>query len=160
MIFQNCQVFNEDDSPVGKCGRNMKTFFQKRWTELTGNWRRSKSGRCLMSVSWPKLPLSQADLWSPPNYWNIFGFKNQNSFCCFVFFAVLCITWIFSFLRKIPNFAEVAKYECDGLNLCFLDKFTLQRDQYKSNISDIKQNKLLILTLLFVQTILLFVCDI
>ena len=39
MIFQNCQVFNEDDSPVGKCGKNMKTFFQKRWTDLTGNWR-------------------------------------------------------------------------------------------------------------------------
>jgi len=34
MIFQNCQIFNEDDSPVGKCGRNMKGFFQKRWTDL------------------------------------------------------------------------------------------------------------------------------
>ena len=34
-IFKNCQVFNEDDSPVGKCGKNMKTFFQRRWTDLT-----------------------------------------------------------------------------------------------------------------------------
>ena len=38
LIFQNCQIFNEDDSPVGKCGRNMKTFFHKRWTDLTSNW--------------------------------------------------------------------------------------------------------------------------
>ena len=37
MIFQNCQIFNEDDSPVGKCGKNMKNFFHKRWTELTSN---------------------------------------------------------------------------------------------------------------------------
>ena len=37
LIFQNCQIFNEDDSPVGKCGRNMKTFFHKRWTDLTSN---------------------------------------------------------------------------------------------------------------------------
>jgi len=34
-IFKNCQVFNEDDSPVGKCGKNMKNFFQRRWTDLT-----------------------------------------------------------------------------------------------------------------------------
>eukprot|EP00092_Neocalanus_flemingeri_P068100 GFUD01083168.1.p1 GENE.GFUD01083168.1~~GFUD01083168.1.p1 ORF type:complete len:2042 (+),score=445.04 GFUD01083168.1:252-6377(+) len=36
-IFGNCEIFNEDDSPVGKSGHNMKVFFGSRWAELTNN---------------------------------------------------------------------------------------------------------------------------
>jgi len=35
LIFHNCEIFNEDDSPVGKSGHNMKVFFESRWSELT-----------------------------------------------------------------------------------------------------------------------------
>jgi bromodomain adjacent to zinc finger domain protein 2A len=37
LIFKNCQIFNEDDSPVGKAGRLMRTFFESRWAELTSS---------------------------------------------------------------------------------------------------------------------------
>ncbi|XP_034933752.1 bromodomain adjacent to zinc finger domain protein 2B isoform X2 [Chelonus insularis] len=35
-MFINCEVFNEDDSPVGKAGHGMRTFFETRWMEITG----------------------------------------------------------------------------------------------------------------------------
>ncbi|CAG0922552.1 unnamed protein product [Notodromas monacha] len=35
-IFDNCEIFNEDDSPVGKAGHNMRTYFESRWAEVTG----------------------------------------------------------------------------------------------------------------------------
>ncbi|CAH0404305.1 unnamed protein product [Chilo suppressalis] len=31
LIFSNCEVFNEDDSPVGRAGHHMRQFFQQRW---------------------------------------------------------------------------------------------------------------------------------
>ena len=34
LMFDNCVTFNEDDSPVGKAGHSMKTFFDSRWAEL------------------------------------------------------------------------------------------------------------------------------
>ena len=34
LIFSNCEVFNEDDSPVGKAGYAMKSLFNTRWAEL------------------------------------------------------------------------------------------------------------------------------
>lgn len=34
-IFDNCEVFNEDDSPVGKAGHGMRKYFELRWAELT-----------------------------------------------------------------------------------------------------------------------------
>ncbi|XP_037903201.1 bromodomain adjacent to zinc finger domain protein 2B isoform X3 [Hermetia illucens] len=34
-IFDNCEMFNEDDSPVGKAGHGMRKFFEVRWAELT-----------------------------------------------------------------------------------------------------------------------------
>ncbi|XP_015837092.1 bromodomain adjacent to zinc finger domain protein 2B isoform X4 [Tribolium castaneum] len=34
-IFNNCEVFNEDDSPVGKAGHCMRQFFEARWNELS-----------------------------------------------------------------------------------------------------------------------------
>jgi hypothetical protein len=37
LIFANCEIFNEDDSPVGKAGHSMKNFFNARWTELTAS---------------------------------------------------------------------------------------------------------------------------
>jgi len=37
LIFANCEIFNEDDSPVGKAGHSMKNFFNSRWTELTAS---------------------------------------------------------------------------------------------------------------------------
>ena len=35
LIFTNCEVFNEDDSPVGKAGHTMRNLFETRWAELT-----------------------------------------------------------------------------------------------------------------------------
>ncbi|XP_043468931.1 bromodomain adjacent to zinc finger domain protein 2B-like isoform X12 [Leptopilina heterotoma] len=35
-MFINCEIFNEDDSPVGKAGHAMRNFFETRWTEITG----------------------------------------------------------------------------------------------------------------------------
>lgn len=35
LIFSNCEMFNEDDSPVGKAGHAMKRHFEARWAELT-----------------------------------------------------------------------------------------------------------------------------
>lgn len=34
-IFDNCEIFNEDDSPVGKAGHNLRAYFETRWMELT-----------------------------------------------------------------------------------------------------------------------------
>ncbi|XP_065342167.1 bromodomain adjacent to zinc finger domain protein 2B-like isoform X13 [Cloeon dipterum] len=34
VIFNNCETFNEDDSPVGKAGHSMRSFFEARWIEL------------------------------------------------------------------------------------------------------------------------------
>ncbi|XP_060551894.1 uncharacterized protein LOC132713351 isoform X3 [Ruditapes philippinarum] len=34
LVFDNCQLFNEDDSEVGQCGHNMRKFFNDRWKEL------------------------------------------------------------------------------------------------------------------------------
>ncbi|KAL0809669.1 hypothetical protein ABMA28_011189 [Loxostege sticticalis] len=31
LIFSNCEVFNEDYSPVGRAGHNMRQFFEQRW---------------------------------------------------------------------------------------------------------------------------------
>ncbi|XP_045457539.1 bromodomain adjacent to zinc finger domain protein 2B-like [Melitaea cinxia] len=31
LIFSNCEVFNEDDSPVGRAGHCMRQFFEERW---------------------------------------------------------------------------------------------------------------------------------
>ncbi|XP_045782480.1 bromodomain adjacent to zinc finger domain protein 2B-like isoform X14 [Maniola jurtina] len=31
LIFSNCEVFNEDDSPVGRAGHFMRQFFEERW---------------------------------------------------------------------------------------------------------------------------------
>ncbi|XP_019757986.2 bromodomain adjacent to zinc finger domain protein 2B isoform X3 [Dendroctonus ponderosae] len=36
-IFNNCETFNEDDSPVGKAGHCMRQFFETRWTDLCSN---------------------------------------------------------------------------------------------------------------------------
>lgn len=35
LIFDNCEIFNEDDSPVGKAGHGMRKYFELRWAELT-----------------------------------------------------------------------------------------------------------------------------
>ncbi|XP_072937483.1 uncharacterized protein [Epargyreus clarus] len=32
LMFSNCEVFNEDDSPVGRAGHCMRDFFETRWT--------------------------------------------------------------------------------------------------------------------------------
>jgi len=37
LIFNNCETFNEDDSPVGKAGHSMRSFFETRWGELNGS---------------------------------------------------------------------------------------------------------------------------
>jgi hypothetical protein len=35
LIFTNCELFNEDDSPVGKAGHALRNHFETRWAELT-----------------------------------------------------------------------------------------------------------------------------
>jgi hypothetical protein len=35
-VFVNCELFNEDDSSVGRAGHVMYEFFEKRWAQLTG----------------------------------------------------------------------------------------------------------------------------
>ncbi|XP_073984371.1 bromodomain adjacent to zinc finger domain 2B toutatis isoform X5 [Rhodnius prolixus] len=35
LIFDNCEKFNEDYSPVGKAGHTLRLFFETRWAELT-----------------------------------------------------------------------------------------------------------------------------
>lgn len=42
LIFANCEVFNEDDSPVGKAGHAMRNLFDTRWVELIGQEANSK----------------------------------------------------------------------------------------------------------------------
>ncbi|KAH3817893.1 hypothetical protein DPMN_119449 [Dreissena polymorpha] len=34
LVFDNCQLFNEDDSEVGQCGHKMHAFFMRRWKEV------------------------------------------------------------------------------------------------------------------------------
>ncbi|XP_055726649.1 bromodomain adjacent to zinc finger domain protein 2B-like isoform X10 [Salvelinus fontinalis] len=34
LVFDNCEKFNEDNSDIGRAGHNMRSFFQRRWTEL------------------------------------------------------------------------------------------------------------------------------
>ncbi|GIY66254.1 bromodomain adjacent to zinc finger domain protein 2B [Caerostris extrusa] len=34
LIFDNCETFNEDESPVGQAGHSMRHFFETRWAEL------------------------------------------------------------------------------------------------------------------------------
>ncbi|XP_045508101.1 uncharacterized protein LOC123703935 [Colias croceus] len=34
LIFSNCEVFNEDDSPVGRAGHAMRHFFETRWAQI------------------------------------------------------------------------------------------------------------------------------
>ncbi|KAG5678274.1 hypothetical protein PVAND_007963 [Polypedilum vanderplanki] len=37
LIFDNCEIFNEDDSPVGKAGFGMRKYFELRWAELSAS---------------------------------------------------------------------------------------------------------------------------
>ena len=34
LIFNNCMIFNEDESDVGKAGHTMRKFFESRWREV------------------------------------------------------------------------------------------------------------------------------
>ncbi|CAF2391370.1 unnamed protein product [Rotaria sp. Silwood2] len=36
LILNNCEYFNEDDSPVGQAGHLLRTFFQSQWTKQFG----------------------------------------------------------------------------------------------------------------------------
>ncbi|XP_029646826.1 bromodomain adjacent to zinc finger domain protein 2B isoform X3 [Octopus sinensis] len=37
LIFDNCEIFNEDDSEVGNAGHALRRYFIKRWNELLGD---------------------------------------------------------------------------------------------------------------------------
>ncbi|XP_023655442.1 bromodomain adjacent to zinc finger domain protein 2A isoform X2 [Paramormyrops kingsleyae] len=37
LVFNNCQLFNEDTSEVGKAGHSMRRFFESRWAEFYQN---------------------------------------------------------------------------------------------------------------------------
>lgn len=34
LVFNNCMIFNEDESDVGKAGHTMRKFFESRWKEV------------------------------------------------------------------------------------------------------------------------------
>ena len=34
LIFDNCLTFNEDESPVGQAGHQLRAFFEAKWKEL------------------------------------------------------------------------------------------------------------------------------
>ncbi|KAM3955970.1 LOW QUALITY PROTEIN: uncharacterized protein ACR2FA_010081 [Aphomia sociella] len=34
LVFSNCEVFNDDDSPVGRAGHSMRQFFEDRWSQV------------------------------------------------------------------------------------------------------------------------------
>ncbi|KAM3607451.1 uncharacterized protein V6R79_008004 [Siganus canaliculatus] len=34
LVFENCEKFNEDNSAIGRAGHSMRSFFDKRWSEL------------------------------------------------------------------------------------------------------------------------------
>ena len=34
LVFNNCMIFNEDESDVGKAGHSMRKVFETRWKEL------------------------------------------------------------------------------------------------------------------------------
>lgn len=34
LMFDNCETFNEDESPVGRAGHNLRSFFDKRWKDM------------------------------------------------------------------------------------------------------------------------------
>ncbi|XP_076324451.1 bromodomain adjacent to zinc finger domain protein 2B-like isoform X5 [Tachypleus tridentatus] len=34
LIFDNCETFNEDESPVGRAGHSLRAYFESRWAEL------------------------------------------------------------------------------------------------------------------------------
>lgn len=37
LVFNNCELFNEDTSDVGKAGHSMRRFFENRWAEFYEN---------------------------------------------------------------------------------------------------------------------------
>ncbi|CAH1403993.1 unnamed protein product [Nezara viridula] len=37
LIFDNCETFNEDNSPVGKAGHALRLYFETKWAELTNS---------------------------------------------------------------------------------------------------------------------------
>nr|XP_024218419.1 bromodomain adjacent to zinc finger domain protein 2B isoform X4 [Halyomorpha halys] len=37
LIFDNCETFNEDNSPVGKAGHSLRLYFETKWAELTNS---------------------------------------------------------------------------------------------------------------------------
>lgn len=34
MVFDNCQAYNVDESPIGRAGHAVRQYFEKRWAEL------------------------------------------------------------------------------------------------------------------------------
>lgn len=37
LVFNNCELFNEDTSEVGTAGHAMRRFFESRWAEFYSN---------------------------------------------------------------------------------------------------------------------------
>jgi len=60
LIFNNCETFNEDDSPVGKAGHGMRTFFEARWGEINGHKQGPQPQSTLSPTHWRWKDLSVA----------------------------------------------------------------------------------------------------
>lgn len=33
-VFDNCEIFNEDDFDIGRVGYNMRKYFEKKWIDI------------------------------------------------------------------------------------------------------------------------------
>ena len=36
-VFDNCQIFNEDDSPIGRAGHTLRALFEGKWAVVMDN---------------------------------------------------------------------------------------------------------------------------
>lgn len=51
LIFTNCKIFNEDDSPVGKAGQAIRRFFNRRWKELKSGTKAARVRKAVVENS-------------------------------------------------------------------------------------------------------------
>lgn len=122
-MFINCEVFNEDDSPVGKAGHGMRNFFETRWTEITGSppsghppvhswgsvrvrsgcnsfahfyyWRPLRINRCIFSIH--GMPCTVRTKNELPRW----------PFCSFLFFISLSFFALMNFKRDLFKIGEL-----------------------------------------------------
>lgn len=115
LVFNNCELFNEDTSEVGKAGHSMRRFFESRWAEFYQTKDKDKDkwnagigrilGRalflplppCWCLLHFPYLPKTATGASPDPcihictdisRVWSLLLFCYMFFFCCF--FPLLC----------------------------------------------------------------------